>query len=325
MFYGTVAKQAKFSSIIALGLQYISHQTHHPGVGTQPDMSPVLTGGDGLQGSLKPMDVNKVDYRLVPCDAYPLPIPGSMSSKDSTVLGRLGLENKDGVLGVKGFETTEEAQGLLNLRITNELVSDDWLRHFLRQASSKGIYLNQLDISTDDGKKSVSYYIIQNELMKSFAWLCKSKHFNFAADQGFEDKMGRVETAVQLAAKKPNRDIFLRNLPDGAFKLDNGKAILLLIEHGVDPQLLKRFDIKTFHKQWLAGALISIIRKSKEERMPYIEYIKKSINPNDLKKALGTYFYYENKRNRSVHTETPMEFAKKYNRTVVLKQLVDFT
>ena len=90
------------------------------------------------------MDAKIVYSSPRPCDACPLPIPGSMSSKDSTVLGRLGLENKDGVLGVKGFETTEEAQGLLNLRITNELVSDDWLRHFLRQASSKGIYLNQL-------------------------------------------------------------------------------------------------------------------------------------------------------------------------------------
>ena len=174
------SKIAKYI-IIALGLQYISHQTHHPGGGTQPDMSPVLTGGAGLPRSLNPMDVNIGDYRLGPCDACHLPIPVSIPNQDSDEFDPIGFKDgkKVSVWGGQCLETAQEAQGLLNLRITNELVSDDWLSHFLNEAGSKGVDMNQLVISNKNGdKKSVLYYTIEKGFRKSLDVLCKSTSFN---------------------------------------------------------------------------------------------------------------------------------------------------
>lgn len=320
----SASKIAKYS-IIALGLQYISHQTHHPGVGTQPDMSPVLTGWAGLQGSLKPMDVNKVDYRLGPCDACPLPIPGSPLIK----YPEIKLTSKKGeevsVWGGQCLETAQEAQGLLNLRITNELVSDDWLYLFLNEAGSKGVDMNQLVISNKNGgKKSVLYYTLEKGFRKSLDVLCKSTSFNFALDQGLRNDNGLlIQTALQLAIQQSDVET-LSKLPDAAFISDDGQAIVRLIENSLDPQLLLRFDMKLLSQEWLPKALISIINnKLKTTRMAYLEhFISGRISPVTLNLALNTTVNLT--INGEPHLITPKKIADKLNAPDVILLIKEF-
>ena len=66
-------------------------------------------------------------------------------------------------------ETAQAAQNLLLLRMTNALVSDDWLCHFLNKAMSIGIDVNQLVIPNKNGdKKSLLFYIIEKGFMEKF-------------------------------------------------------------------------------------------------------------------------------------------------------------
>ena len=94
--------------------------------------------------------------------------------------------------------------------------------------------------------------------MESFALLCKTTQFDFAADQGLRNDNGLIQTSLQLAVVHSNVEV-LSMLPNGAFTLDDGRAIVRLIENNLDSQLLLRFDMKLLSQEWLPIALISII------------------------------------------------------------------
>ena len=126
----TALKIFKFVVMVGLALRNISNKKDQPGFQPQPN------SGLGLELNLNPMDVNIGDYRLGPCDACHQPLPDSMPSQDSEVFYSLDPNNRKNVSvwGDQCLEAAQAAQNLLLLRMTNALVSDDWLCHFLNKA-----------------------------------------------------------------------------------------------------------------------------------------------------------------------------------------------
>ena len=56
--------------------------------------------------------------------------------------------------------------------------------------------VNQLVIPNKNGdKKSLLFYIIEKGFMESFALLCKTTQFDFAADQGLRNDNGLIQTS----------------------------------------------------------------------------------------------------------------------------------
>ena len=155
------------------------------------------------------------------------------------------------------------------------------------------------------------------------ALLCKTTQFDFAADQGLRNDNGLIQTSLQLAVVHSNVEV-LSMLPNGAFTLDDGRAIVRLIENNLDSQLLLRFDMKLLSQEWLPIALISIINtKLKTTRMAYLDhFISGRISPVTLKLALNT--TVDLTINGEPHTITPKAIADKLNAPDVIVLIEQF-